>query len=347
MKKKSNTPWIYARWALVRLALVIYDIFAVNVSYWLALVIRFYVGSEFNQYSLKYLPAFKAFAPWYTIGCIVIFLAFKLYNRMWKYAGLHDLNRIVLASGVTCVFQILGTCLFVMRMPVTYYAIGVGIQFIMLVASRFSYRFLMLEKNSLQRKAVRVNVMLVGVGDSARIVLKQLSRNRDNAANPVCLLDPKGEIYNGSMIEGVPVIGGLERLEYAVNKYNVACVVFADSLMDTATRKEIRERCTKLDLEVQDYSVYLEDSLCGLSLRQLLEHVDCPVDLVIDGQTMHYDNSEQAFMSVRGKYLVKTVSVKDNSLVIALDRDTLVKNDTNEDWVRSYEQETGEDISFF
>lgn len=87
---------LYIRWLFLRLGMVLFDIFAVNFAYFIALIIRFYVNFKINEWAARYIPAFLQFAPWYTVCCLVIFGAFKLYNNRWKYAGLNDLNRILL-----------------------------------------------------------------------------------------------------------------------------------------------------------------------------------------------------------------------------------------------------------
>lgn len=141
MEQSSNRTKMYIRWFLLRLALVVFDIFAVNFAYFSALIVRFYVASEFNEWAVQYIPAFLQFAPYYTVCCLVVFGLFKLYNSRWKYAGLSDLNRILAACLVTCVIQIVGSVAFVLRMPITYYFIGAVIQFVLITVSRFSYRF--------------------------------------------------------------------------------------------------------------------------------------------------------------------------------------------------------------
>ena len=88
---------------ILKAMLVIFDIIAVNLAYFAALVIRFYVNYEFNEWALVYIPAFIKLAPGYTLFCLVVFGVFKLYNSRWRYAGLGDLNRILMASLVTCV----------------------------------------------------------------------------------------------------------------------------------------------------------------------------------------------------------------------------------------------------
>ena len=78
-----------------------------------------------------------------------------------------------------------------------------------------------------------------------------------------------------------------------------------------------------------------------------MEYTKGEVELVINGKRQRFANGEQAVMSVTGKYVVKSISAQEGRLVMELQNDILVPNDVKEEWVQSYEKETGEDISFF
>ena len=107
--------------ALARdLWVLILDLIAVNLSYFLALLIRFYVNFQLRPVAVNdYLPAFMQFAPIYTILCLVIFCAFRLYGGIWRYAGINDINRIIIANMCAALVMVIGTALFVRRMPIT------------------------------------------------------------------------------------------------------------------------------------------------------------------------------------------------------------------------------------
>lgn len=339
---------VNTRWFLLRLALVAFDVVAVNLSYFIALVIRFYVAHEFNEWAVNYVPAFLKFAPWYTLCCLGIFGGFKLYNSRWKYAGLNDMNRIFLACLATSLVQVIGSVVFVMRMPVTYYVIGGMIQFALVAGSRFSYRFFLMEREHVRRHRSKtsINVLIAGVGETSHVVRKHLERNVESAAHPVCVLDFRGVGF-GDILEGLPVVGGTDKLAAAIEKYAVECVILADATMPENVRKEIQEICSGLNVEVQDFSGFFQDSRGAVTLRNLMEYAAGEVELVVNGKPQRFANGEQALMSVTGRYVVKSISGRENRLVIELQSDILVPNDLKEDWVRSYEQETGEDISFF
>lgn len=344
-EKIEKSKWTYVRWFVLRFALALVDILVVNVSYFFALVIRFYVANEFHSLAGKYLTAFYQFAPYYTVCCLVVFAFFKLYSGMWKYAGINDMNRILMANLVCAGIQVAGTCLFVCRMPVTYYFIGAVTQFCLVAASRLSYRILTVELNKMRKvkHGASINAMVVGSGEVARTVLKQLEH--ENMAKPVCIMSNKSS-GAGTMLDGIPVVNGLEQLLNTVKKYQVNLVIIADSLMTQEARDQVKQICKEAELEVQDFSGYFHVTR-GISLKSLAECSTGPVELIIDGRCRTFADGEQALMNVVGNYDVKSVSARADTLVIELTGHTVIQNDLSADWVKEQEKETGEEISFF
>lgn len=345
-EKIVKSKWAYVRWVVLRAALVLVDILAVNLSYYLALLIRFYVANEFHSEAGRYLDAFARFAPYYTVCCLIVFAAFKLYSGMWKYAGINDMNRIVLANLVCAGIHVAGTWLFFCRMPITYYCIGALAQFCLVAASRLSYRMITVEIGKLRkgRNGASINAMVVGSGEAARTVLKQLERG--NVAKPVCILSYRSR-ETGTMLDGIPVVNGLDHLSAAIKKYQVNLVIVADSLMTQEVRNQIRETCKEADVENQDFSGYFHSARQGVSLKDLAQCSVGAVELVIDGKHRRFADGEQALMNTAGNYDVRAVSAKSDTLIVELTDHTVVQNDLNADWVKQQEKETGEEISFF
>lgn len=343
-----NRKYIYIRWFLLRLGLILFDIFAVNAAYYLALVVRFYVNFEFNEWAVKYIPAFFQFAPAYTVCCLTVFAALGLYNSLWKYASVHDLNRILLTSVITCVFHVCGTLLFVMRMPITYYALGAVFQFVLITISRFSYRLIIIEKDKFfkQNKQGGLNVMVVGVSESSRTVIKYLERDSVNAAHPVCVIDCSDSELPGTMA-GVPVIGGVDKIKSAVRKYQVDQILLADSIMPADMRKTVRDIGREIAIPVQNFSGYFQSVPSRIPLRCLLDYVEGPVEIEFNGVVQLFSDAAQAVFDSEDYYIVASVQAESDVLRIKLIQDVLLPNDTQADWVQDYQKETGENISFF
>ena len=346
--EKTNRKYIYVRWALLRLCMILFDIFAVNFAYFLALLVRFYVHVGFNVWALDYVSAFLQFAPYYTVCSLIVFGSSGLYNSLWKYAGLSDMNRILRASVITCVIHILGTLLFIRRMPISYYALGAAFQFVLIAISRFSYRLLRMERDrySHARKRNVVNVLVVGLGESSRTVIKQLERDPNSMAKPVCVIDISNTEVKGTM-SGVPVMIGMKRIPEAIRKYRVDQVLIADSILLPEDRIAVKEICRDLNVPAQDFSGYFHSIPSRIPLNTLLEYVEGPVVIEIGSTQTCYASAGQATASISEKYIVSSVYTKSDSVCIRLIEDILRPNDVQADWVQAYQKETGEDISFF
>lgn len=341
----KNNKWIYVRWFIIRFLLVVYDVLAVNVAHFLALVIRFYVAKEFHSVAAYYIEAFSQYAVWYTAFCLAVFCFFKLYSGIWKYAGFNDLNRILFASAICFVAHVGGTLLFAMRMPITFYCIGAALQFCLIAASRFSYRLFLLEKDKVfSNKNAEIHAMVVGTGGTAKTVLRELEQESDTRI--MCVLNYQKAGF-GSLFDGIPVVDGIENLEDAIEKYHINYVIIASSSMPQEIRSQIKELCKEINVEAQDYSGFFQNTGSHIAFRNLVECTTGPVELVIQEKHRRYPDGKQALRGVIGRYMVKSVWAEAGVLMIKLDDYSVVQNDLNAEWVKDQEKETGEAISFF
>ena len=237
--------------------ILILDIVAVNAAYFLALLLRFYVNNEFRPTVSFYQTDFLSFAPFYTVLCILVFWLFRLYGGMWQYAGINDMNRIIGASVTTAVIHVIGTALFIRRMPITYYVIGSILQFLFITLIRFGYRIWLVEKKKIgnSRKPGSPS-MVIGAGEAARRMIRDLDES--DTFRPVCVLDSKGGTY-GRMMDGIPVYGGIDRLPNVISQYDIRHIFIADPLLQPELKNEIEKICRDKDIELQDYgySIYL------------------------------------------------------------------------------------------
>ena len=154
------------------LLIVFQDIVAVNFSYLFALVVRFYENGLVSYNLGNYLPYFLNFAPFYTVIAVAVFAYFKLYNGMWRYAGINDLNRVIIANVITTIVHVAGTLLFVKRMPISYYILGAVIQFILILYIRFIYKFVQMEKGKIIERGTHDELISKG-GAYADLVISE------------------------------------------------------------------------------------------------------------------------------------------------------------------------------
>ena len=141
--------------------LMLYDAIAVNISYFLALWLRF--DCRFNSIGEQYMNAWKGFTLIYTVICLAVFAFLKLYRSIWRYASYAELQRIIAATVVTGLAHTALITVFFTRMPLTYYILGIMIQFVLTTGVRFAYRFVLLMRGSRYDKAQGSRVMVIGV----------------------------------------------------------------------------------------------------------------------------------------------------------------------------------------
>ena len=78
--------------------IIVLDMIAVNVAYWLALNARFIGYDQLGELFHSYQNTLFAFAPFYALICVAVFAFFRLYNGMWRFAGMHDLTNSTVLS---------------------------------------------------------------------------------------------------------------------------------------------------------------------------------------------------------------------------------------------------------
>ena len=344
MGEVGKKKWALTRSNLIQLALVLFDAVAVNLAYYMALVIRFYVNNEFNEWAVRFVPEFWKFVPYYTVFCLIVFSGFRLYTRRWKYASTEDLNRILMANIVTCVGHIAGTLLITVRMPLTYYALGAIIQLALIVVSRLSFRMVMLEverSRSRRRSSGPLKkVMVIGVGETAHQVLRHMEHDLDGTMKPVCMVDFR-EFSFGAMMEGIPVVGGVDAIVGATKAYEVESVILADTTMPGAVRKRVREICDELNLKVQDYVGYFQESWGSMTLSTMVAYATSEVELVINGVHRKCANGKQAAQHITEHHAVKAIYAKNNRLVIELQTPLTLMYITNDPTVAQIAEKNG------
>ena len=231
-------------WQIIAAVLMLFDVLAVNLSYFTALWIRF--DCRYSQIPEHFLKPFLQFAPLYTILCILVFWLFNMYRSIWRFASYNELIHIIGASAVTTVIHFIGITLAVrmqhshfQRMPAVYYVLGAVVQFLLILCIRFAYRFVLLladeKKISTDRNGKRV--MLIGAGQAGQVILRELNHTRETSDRVVCIIDDNRNKWNRT-IDGVPVVGGREEILHAAEKYKVNKIYLA---IPSATAEEKRD----------------------------------------------------------------------------------------------------------
>ncbi len=237
-----------------RLGLIVYDILAIMASSALGLLMRFDMSYAELTSTIDadiWIDNIWRYLPVSIVVTITIFYIFHMYQSLWSYAGISEMGSLIagcLLSGVT---QFVGMR-FITRfaMPRTYYFTYTMWLIIFVGASRFAYRAFRTFVQKRNENARNVNVMIIGAGEAASSLIREMNTSRYIQKAVCCVIDDNPAKI-GAYIHGVRVVGGRGMIIEAAAKYDIDEIIVA---LPSISKKEIREildicQETKCDLK--------------------------------------------------------------------------------------------------
>lgn len=279
--------------------LAVYDIMAVNVSYFLALLFRF--DGFFSQIPDYYVRAYVKFIPIYTILCLVIFYASKMYQSVWQYASFNELAHTCIGSTVASLLHILLITVIYYRMPISYYLWGSCFQMILLVAARFSYRFLLLEIRRVRSSDGSHNVMVIGAGGAGQTIIRSIVRNRLSGDKVVCIIDDNPNKWN-RYIDGIPIVGGRDDIMYFVEKYDIDKIYIAIPSASKENKRDIINICSETNCVLKNLPDFYQYANTDINIGSLR---DVSVEDLLGREPLRTDMSD-VFEMIKGKTILVT-----------------------------------------
>ncbi len=287
-------------WKVIAFYLVVYDIIAVNFSYFLGLWLRF--DLQYSNIPREYLSAFLKFAPVYTVAVVIVFYILRLYNSLWRFASFNELNRIFAASVITTVIQIVGITALFVRMPFSYYVVGAATQFALITVVRFAYRFINMERARREQSArPRHNVMVIGAGAAGQTILRELQNSKEVSGKACCVIDDNPNKWNRYMA-GVPVVGGRDSIMEMAKKYKIDEIFFAIPTASIEDKRDILNICKETGCDMKSLPGLYQLANGDVSLSKLK-----PVaveDLL--GRDPIKVNMDEIFSQLKGKVIMVT-----------------------------------------
>lgn len=221
-----------------RLLLVLFDLFALNLSIFLSIFVRFEmsINAQFLRY---YHTALHYIVP-IMVVTILIFALFHMYTSLWAYAGVNEMINIFLACIIASLSQ-LAIVAFLPPvddfLPRSHYLICALILFVLESISRFSYRGIRSYMKNRSVASSTTNVMIVGAGNAGEMLMREIGNSCYVDKKVVCVIDDtKSKI--GSLIHGVRIVGDRYAIPEMAEKYDVKEIMVA---IPSATEQQIKE----------------------------------------------------------------------------------------------------------
>ena len=280
--------------------MVFLDVISVIVSYSFGLLARF----DF-QFSAIETPYLKTIFPLIAAALVLTLLSyaiFHLYHMVWRYASLPELYKIVEAYILIGVIILPLNQIPAINIPRGSLLIGFIVNFFLCILIRFGYRILLsLQGNIGRRKKSEKKVLMIGAGQAAQEIIRDINESHRQEYYVVGLIDDN-PMKKGRFLEGIRIIGDRTQIPTVVESENVDLIIFAISNIDSKNRIEILNICKDTECQVMTvpglYQIYSGEvkvsRLKTVEIEDLLEREEIKVD------------SEQILQSFKGKTVLVT-----------------------------------------
>jgi len=172
------------------------------------------------------------------LACRLPFLfAFRLTAGWWRYVSLSDLVRIVqaLSLGSLCAIAVVVLAIPRAGFPRSVFLLEWGLSLLLIGGARLSVRLAREVGDRADGDADR-RLLVVGAGDAAELILREIRKNAALHLRPVALVDDN-PAKRGMELHGVPVEGRCDEIPAIAARLRVQEVLIA---IPSATGREVR-----------------------------------------------------------------------------------------------------------
>ncbi|MDO5491804.1 MAG: nucleoside-diphosphate sugar epimerase/dehydratase, partial [Bacillota bacterium] len=152
---------------------------------------------------------------------------------------------------IILILNIIISCICFVRMPISYYAMGCILHFLLAAGMRMSYRALRILGDYFQ---VRTDdslkkVLIVGAGEAGRLLVREYKNQVQATSRVMGFVDDNRE-KTGRSIEGVRILGRIKDVPELVKEYGIDDVIIAIPSASASERQRIIEECKTTDCEL-------------------------------------------------------------------------------------------------
>ena len=225
-----------------RTLIILYDLVVVWVAGVLALLLRF--DLSFSKIPVYFTENMQSVLLLNMIATVLIFTLNHLYTSLWAYAGVVEMQRIIIAvieatAAEVVIALIKGQKDEAFFLPRTYHFLYFFILLLLTAGIRFLYRTVRMQITSrvTTGNVQTSRVMLVGAGETGHMVIRDVLSSASVMKELCCIIDDdKNKV--GSYINGIKVVGDRYTIPENAQKYKINEIIIA---IPSASRKELSE----------------------------------------------------------------------------------------------------------
>ncbi|HEY6007461.1 MAG TPA: nucleoside-diphosphate sugar epimerase/dehydratase [Geobacteraceae bacterium] len=225
-----------------QLLIFLADTAAIFLSFLLAFLLRFDLQLSPSLWQLFWLslPVVLVVKP-------LVFLSFRFYRNLWRYASLRDALDIV---RVVTTASLVAGVIFVPRHLFTFFprsilVIDWFLLLFLVLAGRVAWR--LYREMSAGNDTGGTRALLFGAGEAGSKLLSEIRRQTGSPYHVVGFVDDDATKH-GMLLNGVPILGGRGQLPALVKEYNISEIIIAVPSARGNVLRSIMENCRGLNV---------------------------------------------------------------------------------------------------
>ena len=249
------------------------DAALVALAYYLAFRLRFIDSSGVP---VRYDDMLVGTIGFVVVGKLIVFAAFGMYEKWWRYFRLPDYAVVLRATAVSSV--ILAVSLYLLRpydfaIPRSVVITDFLLTLVLVGGARLLVR-MVVERPARRASSSRArNVIVVGAGSGGQMVARELQLNPNLGSHAIGFLDDDPR-KRGMRLHGVKVLGTTEEIGRILDEMGPDEVVIAIPSASGELRGKVVTACRERDVNVRTLPTVFELLRGGVQLTKQLRDVE-------------------------------------------------------------------------
>ena len=185
--------------------LVLFDLVLISFGFLFTYLLRF--EWNFNSIPQDFVNQIPKLMIVSCVVKITTYFILRLYSSLWRYAGVYELSKILLASFISNVIMLGYIFISQTAVPRSIFIMTFFIDCFMIGGIRMGYRvFRRVARGDILMMKNNKKVMLIGAGDAGASLINEYKMHPELKCTPVALIDDSpGKV--GKKLNGIPVVG--------------------------------------------------------------------------------------------------------------------------------------------
>src|SRR3954464_9222549 len=248
------------------------DAVLVALAYFLAFQLRFL--DQPHGWPHRYEVLFAQSVGFVVAGKLVVFAAFGLYQKWWRYVSGRDFMLILRAVAVASALLVVIFAVakpFAHQLPRSVEVTDFVLTLILVAGARLAVR-LIVERPTRGARMPKHEVLVIGAGSGGQMVVRELQLNPALGATAIGFVDDDAR-KRGMRMLGLKVLGSTKQIEKILDETNPDEVVIAIPSAPGTLRARIVAACRDRQIPIRTLPTVFELLRGGVQLNKQLREV--------------------------------------------------------------------------